>query len=163
MKKVIPDKIADIITAIDKLFLRAKAKSMLGRFANKGEHVSLRFPLFVYDPNQIKIGSYVDIGENVILRGGGGITIGSYVLIAAGATITSVGHSLQPPRWGRTVAKPIVIGNEVWIGANAIILPGVTVGDGVVIAAGAVVTKDVSPYTIVAGVPARLIRRIDVF
>lgn len=54
--------------------------------------------------------------------------------------------------------KPIVIGNDVWIGANAVILPGVNIGDGAVIAAGAVVTKDVEPYAIVGGVPAKLIR-----
>ena len=58
-----------------------------------------------------------------------------------------------------SVAKPVTIGNDVWIGGNVTILPGVTIGNNVIVAAGAVVTKDVPPYTIVGGLPARTIRR----
>jgi maltose O-acetyltransferase len=161
MIRIVKSKMANFLVVIDSLVRRTKAKVMLGRFARVGRRVSLRFPVYIYDANQIQLGSFVDIGENVILRGGGGITIGSNVLIAAGAAITSVGHPIQPPRWGLTIAKPIVIGNEVWIGINAVILPGVTVGEGAIIAAGAVVTRDVLPFSVVAGVPARCIRRID--
>jgi acetyltransferase-like isoleucine patch superfamily enzyme len=107
------------------------------------------------------MGDSVDIGENVIIRGGGGITVGSRVLIAAGAAIVSVGHPIRPPRWGVTIGNPIVIGDEVWIGINAVVLPGVTIGEGAIVAAGAVVTKDVPPYSIVAGVPAKVIKHIE--
>ncbi len=112
-------------------------------------------------PECISFGSRVDVGENVVMRGGGGIYIGNNVLIAAGATLASQGHPTCPPRWGRVVSKPVRIGNEVWIGANATILPGVTIGDGSIVAAGAVVTHDVPSFSIVAGVPARVIQTIE--
>ena len=115
----------------------------------------------IYHPECISFGSRVDVGENVVMRGGGGIYIGNDVLIAAGATLASQGHPICPPRWGRVVSKPVRIGNEVWIGANATILPGVTIGDGSIVAAGAVVTHDVPSFSIVAGVPARVIRTIE--
>ena len=68
-----------------------------------------------------------------------------------------------PPRLTASNAgMPITIGNDVWIGGNSTILPGVTIGDGAVVAAGAVVTKDVEPNTIVGGVPAKVIKKIEV-
>lgn len=150
-----------IVLLLDALMLRARVWKVRSRFARVGERVSLRFPMVVYDPEKISIGSFVDIGENVVIRGGGNISIGSHVLIAAGSVVTSVGHPEQPPRWGKTVAGPIVIGDEVWIGANAVVLPGTTIGNGAIVAAGAVVTRDVPPYSIVAGVPARVIKQIN--
>lgn len=89
----------------------------------------------IYCFNSIKIGDNVAISENVIIR-------------------DSDNHTID----GNVNSEPIVIGNNVWIGMGAMILKGVTIGDGSVIAAGAVVTKDVLPNTIVAGVPAREIR-----
>ena len=118
-------------------------------------------PLVICHPECISFGSRVDVGENVIIRGGGGIVIGSDVLIAAGAVITSQGHPIRPPRWGRNVSRPISIDNEVWIGAHSVVLPGVTIGNGTIVAAGAVVSRDVPSYTVVAGVPARVIRTIE--
>lgn len=115
----------------------------------------------IYHPECISFGNRVDVGENVIIRGGGGISIGNDVLIAAGAALVSEGHPVNPPRWGRNVSKPVRIGNEVWIGANAVVLPGVTIGDGSIVAAGAVVSRDVPGNVVVAGVPARVIRAIE--
>ena len=115
----------------------------------------------IYHPECISFGNRVDVGENVVIRGGGGISIGNDVLIAAGAALVSEGHPVNPPRWGRNVSKPIRIGNEVWIGANAVVLPGVTIGDGSIVAAGAVVSCDVPDNVVVAGVPARVIRAIE--
>ena len=68
---------------------------------------------------------------------------------------------MDPARRGDLEPAPIRVGNDVWIGANATVLPGVTVGDGAVIAAGAVVTRDVPPMTVVGGVPAKIIKHID--
>ena len=77
--------------------------------------------------------------------------------------ITTVGHPLSP--MGRRkhlgIAKPVTIGNDVWIGGNVTILPGVKIGNNVVVAAGAVVTKDVPDNVVVGGVPARIIKEID--
>lgn len=84
------------------------------------------------------------------------ITIGENVAIAKGVTIRdSDAHSING---GTEIAAPVAIGNHVWIGANAIVLKGVTIGDGAVVAAGAIVTRDVPPNTLVAGVPARVLK-----
>jgi acetyltransferase-like isoleucine patch superfamily enzyme len=144
-----------------RLYFRLETLSLLERCLSVGESIRLRMPLAIYHPEYISLGSRVDIGENVVIRGGGGVVIGNDVLIAAGTVITSQGHPIIPPRWGRNISSPISIGNEVWIGANAVVLPGVTIGDGAIVAAGAVVSRDVPSYTVVAGVPARVIRTIE--
>ena len=90
------------------------------------------------------------------------IRIGDNCLIGPDVGIYTAGHRLQPE--GRVLdgyGIPIVIGNDVWIGGHSTILPGVTIGDGAVIAAGSVVTKDVAPRTLVGGIPARLMRDIE--
>jgi galactoside O-acetyltransferase len=117
-------------------------------------------PIVVYGADRLRFGSQVDVGEFVVLRANGGITIGSRVLIAAHATLTTRGHPIDPPRYGRTVDGPVVLEDDVWVGAAAVILPGVTVGQGSIVGAGAVVTRDVPPFSVVAGVPARVIREI---
>lgn len=84
-------------------------------------------------------------------------------MIGPNTLITTVGHPLSP--MGRRkhlgIAKPVTIGNDVWIGGNVTILPGVTIGNNVVVAAGAVVTKDISDNCVVGGVPARKIKDIE--
>lgn len=91
------------------------------------------------------------------------VTIGNYAQIGPRVMFETVNHTLycKPGARRGTWTKPIVVGDEVWIGAGAIITQGVTIGQGAVVAAGSVVTKDVEPGTIVGGVPAKLIRRID--
>jgi acetyltransferase-like isoleucine patch superfamily enzyme len=117
-------------------------------------------PSVIYNPENMHIGEKVDIAEFCHIRAKGGLTLGNRVLIASHVVITTQGHPLSLPRWGETVHKPVTIGNDVWIGANACILPGVTIGDGAVIAAGAMVTKDVASNTLVAGVPASEVKKI---
>lgn len=91
------------------------------------------------------------------------VTIGDYVMIGPNVLISTVGHPLSPK--GRRehigICKPVIIGNDVWIGGNAVILPGVTIGSNVVVGAGAVVTKDVPDNCVVAGVPARVIKPLE--
>lgn len=89
------------------------------------------------------------------------LTIGSCVCINDGVKILTASHDAGDPEWGG-ITKPIVIEDYVWIATNALILPGVMLGRGAVIAAGAVVTKDVPPYGIVAGNPARLLEKCRV-
>lgn len=139
----------------------SQADEILARCASVGSHVKLRMPVVVYHPDGLSLGNDVDIGEFVVLRASGGLTIGHRVLIAAHAVLTTRGHPERLPRWGEVVDEPIVIEDDVWIGANATILPGVTVGSGAIVAAGAVVAESVEPMTIVGGVPARTIRRIQ--
>jgi len=126
-----------------------------------GERTVLRMPLVIYAPEQLRIGSDTGIGEFSVLRANGGLTIGNRVQIAAGCVLTTRGHPINPPRNGQNVDAPIVIEDDVWLGAGAILLPGVTVGRGAIVAAGAVVTEDVAPLAIVGGVPARPLRSIE--
>lgn len=150
-----------LLTLADSWFRRVeefRARVILERCARVGEGVRLRMPVVVYAPEKLSFGSQVDVGEFVVLRASGGMQIGDRVLIAAHATLTTRGHPILPPRFGRTVDAPIVIEDDVWIGAAAVILPGVTVGHGSIVGAGAVVTRDVPPETVVGGVPSRKIR-----
>ena len=91
----------------------------------------------------------------------GGITIGDDTLIGHNVVLATLNHGIDPKERHDLFPAPIRIGCNVWISANATILPGVTIGDHSVIAAGAVVTKDVPANTIVAGVPAKVIRTVD--
>ena len=91
------------------------------------------------------------------------VYIGNHVMIGPNTLITTVGHPLSPNgrRQYHAFAQPVRIGNDVWIGGNVTILPGVTIGNNVVVAAGAVVTEDVPDNTLVGGVPARKIKEIE--
>lgn len=113
----------------------------------------------------IKIGKNCLISEFSVLRGQGGITIGDNVYTSPFVQIVAVNHVYDDPsrpiiEQGIT-AQGIVIEDDAWIGSSAIILDGVRVGKGAVVAAGAVVSKDVPPHTVVAGVPAKVIKEID--
>jgi acetyltransferase-like isoleucine patch superfamily enzyme len=111
----------------------------------------------------IKTAPRVFVGPYATIYGHGGVEIGEWSLISMHATILSSNHTVPAMdrciRWEKDLLLPTKIGRDVWIGANAVILGGVTIGDGAVVAAGAVVTKDVELGAIVAGNPARLIRR----
>ncbi|MBI5653983.1 MAG: acyltransferase [Chloroflexi bacterium] len=113
----------------------------------------------------IRIGKNCLISEFNVLRGQGGITIGDNVYTAPLAQMLAVNHVYADPtrpiiQQGIT-AQGIVIEDDCWIGAGAIILDGVRIGKGAVVAAGAVVTRDVAPHTLVGGVPAKFIKTID--
>jgi acetyltransferase-like isoleucine patch superfamily enzyme len=115
-----------------------------------------------FHPAGISIGFGSVINRNVLLDGRSGLRIGDNVSISEGVAIFTLDHDPNSPTFEEQGA-PVNIGNRVFIGAQAIILPGVALGEGAVVGAGAVVTHDVPPFTIVAGVPARPIgeRRRD--
>jgi acetyltransferase-like isoleucine patch superfamily enzyme len=150
--------------AIASYFRRAAnahdAASLIAQCRQAGSQVRLRMPVIIYAPEQLELGDRVDIGEFTHIRANGGVRIGSGVLIAANVTITSRGHNVELPRWSVTKDAPVVIADDVWIGAGAIVLPGVTIGRGAVVAAGAVVSEDVPPFTLVGGVPAKAIKQV---
>lgn len=145
------------------IFEKQRNNAQAKKFKKSGGHLRLRTNSKFYDEDKIELGKYVDIGENVLFRGGAGIVVGDRCLIAAGAIITSVGHPVELPRWGKTIGKPIKIGDDVWIGANAVVLPGVQIGNGSVVGAGAVVTRNVPENCVVVGVPAQVIKKIKHF
>ena len=110
----------------------------------------------------VVIGDYTRIGiHNTII---GPVTIGNHVNLAQGITVTALNHNFEDKNKRideqGVSTKPVVIGDDVWIGANAVILPGVTIGKHAVVAAGAVVTTDVPENTVVGGVPAKYIRSL---
>ena len=110
----------------------------------------------------VLIGDHTRIGIHCTIIGP--VTIGSHVNLAQGITVTALNHNFDDATKRideqGVSTRPVVIGDDVWIGANAVILPGVTIGHHAVVAAGAVVTKDVAPQTIVGGVPAKEIKRM---
>jgi acetyltransferase-like isoleucine patch superfamily enzyme len=107
----------------------------------------------------VHVGDRTWIGPFCVIYGNGGVRIGRNVMIAAHTCITSVGHrhgDLRVPMMDQGIdTAPVTVGDDVWIGMNCTILPGVTIGNGAIVAAGAVVRRDVAPYSIVGGVPAR--------
>ena len=139
---------------------RHEARQLLARCQRVGASVRLRMPVTIYHPEQLALGHQIDVGEYVVIRASGGVAIGDRVLVAAHAVITSRQHPAHLPRFGVTEDAPVAIEDDVWIGAGAIVLPGVTIGRGAIVGAGAVVTADVEPFAIVGGVPARPIGRV---
>ena len=120
-------------------------------------------PRCFFGSNRLTIGAgaYVNIG--VFFDGTAEITVGTKVHLGMQAMILTGGHEVGPPtcRAGELAPAPVAIGDGAWIGARAVIMPGVTVGAGAVVAAGAVVTRSCEPGGMYGGVPARLLKRLD--
>lgn len=118
-------------------------------------------------PFYIDYGKPVSVGENCFIQqcctffGRGGIRIGNGVFIGPKVNLITINHDVNPDNRSATYGKPITIEDKVWIGINSTILPGVTIGYGSIIGAQSVVTHDVPPMTIVAGNPARVIKKIE--
>ena len=110
----------------------------------------------------MKLGDWVFINRNTTFSTPHGMTIGNYVMIGSNCLFASVHHNFddwtKPMIFQKPEIRPIVIEDDVWIGANVTVLGGVTIKRGAIVAAGAVVTKDVESYTIVGGVPAKMIK-----
>ena len=126
-----------------------------------GEHAGVHLGCFIwfYGPNQLRrdglyIGSYSRINRNCRLDARGSLWIGNNVSVSPEVTILTASHGVDDPEF-RVQLRPVVVEDHVWIGTRAMILPGVTLGKGCVVAAGSIVTRDVPQLTIVAGVPAR--------
>lgn len=120
----------------------------------------------VFPPFYTNFGRFIRLGKNVFINHTcsfldiGGITIEDDVQIGPSVKITSENHPLDPAGRKTVLLKPVVIKRNAWIGAGATILPGVTVGENAVVAAGAVVSRDVPPNTVVAGIPAKVVKTL---
>lgn len=130
-----------------------------------GKPVDKSFRLF--PPFYTNCGKNTTVGKGVFINTGchfqdqGGITLGDGTFLGNNVVLTTMNHDFNPEHRSTTYPAPIVTGKNVWIGSSVTVVPGVTIGDGAIVGAGSVVTKDVPPYTIVAGVPARVIRKFD--
>lgn len=120
--------------------------------------VYMAMPFFLFQRNHLKIGEYCSFGEFTKIWNFGSVVIGDDFIGAEGLSILTGGHD---PHTLEPFVKPVAIGNRVWCGAGVTILPGVTVGDDAVIAAGAVVAKDVEAATIIGGVPAVKLKDVN--
>ncbi|MCW5912164.1 MAG: sugar O-acetyltransferase [Cyclobacteriaceae bacterium] len=140
----------------------AEVRDLLSRITDSeiGESVAVFTPLYINYGKNTKIGKNVFINFDCVFLDLGGITIEDNVLIAPKVSLLSEGHPIEPENRHALVPKPIHIKKNAWIGANATILPGVTIGENAVVASGAVVSKDVPDNTIVGGIPAKIIKPV---
>lgn len=139
--------------------LRALFSQLIG--APVDESFGLFPPFYADCGKNIHIGKQVFINMGCKFQDQGGIYIGDGALIGHNVVLATLNHAKSPNDRGTMIPAPIHIGKHVWIGSNSTILPGVTIGDGAIVAAGAVVSHDVPENTIVAGVPAAIIREIS--
>lgn len=142
------------------IFLKQSLLGLMG--AKFGKGVVIYPGVWIAPGRNLVVKDHVDLAKDVLITTSGGVEIGERALIGYRTQIISANHSIPPigepfPISGDAKAK-VTIEKDVWIGANCVITPGVTIGEGAVVAAGSVVTKDVAPNAIVGGVPAKLIK-----
>ena len=145
-----------------KIFNPIKSNYLRIQGAKIGRYITYYPGIKINPASNLVLGDHVDLAWGVIITTGGKVQIGNRSLIGYRSIISSANHII-PNKKGKIFGsghdkKPVVIGDDVWIGANCTIVAGVIIGEGAVIAAGSVVTKDVKPYTIVGGAPAKLIK-----
>jgi acetyltransferase-like isoleucine patch superfamily enzyme len=133
----------------------------LGVVFGTGAGIYLNCDIWFYGPGQVRrtgfrLGAHSRINRRCLIDARGSLCIGDNVSISPEVVILTAAHRVHDPEF-RVETREVVIEDNVWIGTRAVVLPGVTVGRGGVVAAGAVVTRDVPPMTIVAGVPARTV------
>lgn len=140
-----------------------EVRSLLSRLFGHDVDSSLR----VFPPFYTDFGKNIHIGKNVFINAcchfqdHGGVTLGDGCQIGHNVVFATLNHGMAPEDRGTTYPAPIRLGKNVWVGSNATILQGVSIGDNSIVAAGAVVTRDVPENVIVAGVPAKIIKTID--
>lgn len=129
------------------------------RLARCGKDVDFEPGMLIRNPGRVSIGNGCTFSSFVVLDGHDTITIGDNCLFALRVTVSTATHDYtRSPMKNVTMTKPVVIGSDVWFGVGATVLPGITIGDGAVVGAHALVTRDVPPYAIVVGVPAKIVR-----
>lgn len=144
------------------IFVRKSRSFIAGKlFKNAGKNINIEKGANFGIGNDIEIGDNSGIGVDCFIRGP--LKIGNNVMMGPEVQILTKNHIIERTDISMieqgSYVKPVLIGNDVWIGTRAIILPGVEIGDGSVIGAGSVLTKNIEPYSIVGGVPAKLIRK----
>ena len=139
-----------------------KIRDILSELFGKAVPATLR----VFPPFYTDFGKNIEVGEDVFINASchfqdhGGVRIGDGCQIGHNVVFATLNHGLSPEDRKNTYPAPIVLGKNVWVGSNSTILQGVTIGDNAVVAAGAVVTKDVPANVVVGGVPAKIIKKI---
>ncbi|MCD5032918.1 acyltransferase [Enterococcus faecalis] len=151
------------LTAIDYFYRKTREKIVKKLFRYAGKEIVIRPKLKISYLNKISVGDYSSLGDRNIIVASGGLTIGSDVMIGPEVMIFTQNHDIPPMGKklidGEVVTKKVTIGDDVWIGARVIILPGAKIGKGTVIAAGTVVPGKIYPENVVlGGNPAKIIK-----
>ena len=145
-----------------KLFNIVKSNFLRLLSAKIGKHITYYPGIKISPGTNLKLGDHVDLAWGVLITTAGGVEIGDRTLVGYNTMIFSANHVIPPGIdkifYAGHEKKKVTIANDVWIGAGCIILPGVSIGEGAIVAAGSIVTKNVEPFSMVAGVPARLIK-----
>lgn len=143
-------------------FVRNQVIEQLERLAALGADVAIQGPISLGNPQETRFGDDVSINSGLKVRGRGRLTIGSHCHFGEDILIVTDNHNYERPSClpydSVRVSKDVVLGECVWVCDRVVIVPGVTIGDGAILAAGAVVTRDVPPLAIVGGTPATVIR-----
>lgn len=136
--------------------------ALMGKLIGKEvEGLSLFIPFYADFGKNITLGKNIFINSGCCFQDQGGITIGDDTLIGHQVVLATLNHDITPSKRANLVPSPINIGKNVWIGAKAVVLAGVSIGDNAIVAAGAVVNRNVPKNAIVAGVPAKIIKMIE--
>ena len=154
---------ANIYNSLDESDLDRQHEVLCEILGSVGEDVWIAKRFCFDNGKNIFIGNNFTGNFNLTILDINEVYIGDNVMIGPNTTITTVGHPLSPKKRQKHLAQAskITIGNDVWLGANVTILPGVTIGDNVVVGAGAVVTKDIPDNSLALGVPARVVKKIE--
>ncbi|HNR22879.1 MAG TPA: acyltransferase [Steroidobacteraceae bacterium] len=139
----------------------ARRRLLPSFLARLGEGTVVQEHFWVTNPEKVSIGSHCNFAQGVFITGGGGVTIGDYVGLGPDVKIWSVNHRFEDPDtpwlkqgWDKL---PVVIEDDVWLGANCFVMPGITIGRGAILSAGTIMMKSVPPYAICAGNPGRVV------
>ena len=126
-----------------------------------GENTVFQHGVTITRPEKVSIGSNCHFAPNTLITGGGGVSIGDWVGFGPDVKVWSINHRFEDPDTPWLLQgwepKPVAIEDDVWLGANVFVMPGVTIGKGAIVSAGAVVYKSLPPYSIVAGNPCRVV------
>lgn len=138
-----------------------RSKTLPHFLADLGDSTIIQDRFRVANPEKVSIGSHCNLAQGVFLTGGGGITIGNYVGMGPDTKVWSVNHRYEDPDipWIKQGYEklPVVIEDDVWLGASCFVMPGVRIGKGAIVSAGTILMKSVPPYAIVAGNPGRVV------
>lgn len=151
------------LEAVDPLDREGKEKAIRELFGKVGKNPNILSGFHCDNGKNIEVGDEFLANYNVVILDVAKVKMGNNVWIGPNTLLATVNHPMTPGgrRKHLGIAKPITVGNDVWMGGNVTVLPGVTIGNNVVIAAGAVVTRDVPDNSLVAGVPAKKIRELE--
>jgi|GEM_PF-481487 len=138
-----------------------RIERLKAELASCGEDVVLRDGANILVPQKVRLGHHVAIGHHSLLRGLGGITIGNFVLLGDHVILATSSHPTDEVHYHNYWEAPITLHDNVWLGAGVLVMPGVTIGKNSVIGAGAVVTEDIPANSVAVGMPAKVIKTLD--